>query len=125
MTSAADSLPHPELRRLAEALRQQPALAGRYAAATDLDSLAHQLAQDGYAVPRAALEQVMARSELSEAQLDQVQGGGALIGLLVGVLTGIVLSGIGVGIGVGVGARNNGHSSGEGDGSIGFSGRAD
>lgn len=73
-------LPHPELRRLAEALRQQPALASRYAAAADLDSLERRLREDGYAVPRAALERAVvesgtARSELDDSQLDQVQGG--------------------------------------------------
>ncbi|WBV42301.1 hypothetical protein [Pseudoroseomonas cervicalis] len=75
MPDAPAPLPHPELQRLAEALRQQPALAERYAKATDLDSLARRLEQDGYAVPRAALEHAMGQSELSEAQLDQVQGG--------------------------------------------------
>ncbi|MFB9971178.1 hypothetical protein ACFFMP_14710 [Pseudoroseomonas cervicalis] len=75
MPDATAPLPHPELQRTAEALRQQPALAARYAGATDLDSLARRLEQDGYAVPRAALEHAMAQSELSEAQLDQVQGG--------------------------------------------------
>ncbi|MDQ1078410.1 hypothetical protein [Pseudoroseomonas cervicalis] len=80
MPGAAESLPHPELRRLAEALRHQPALAERYAGAADLDSLERRLRQDGYAVPRAALEQAVAQSDstqsaLEDGQLDQVQGG--------------------------------------------------
>lgn len=76
MHHASPDLPHhPELHRLAAALRAQPALAERYARAADLDTLQARLSEDGYAVPRAALERAIAQSELDEAQLDQVQGG--------------------------------------------------
>ncbi|EFH09812.1 hypothetical protein [Teichococcus cervicalis] len=124
MHHASPDLPHhPELHRLAAALRAQPALAERYARAADLDTLQARLSEDGYAVPRAALERAIAQSELDEAQLDQVQGGGAMIAMLVTFLAGMVLSG--VGIGAGVSARNSAPSSGEGRTSIGFAGRAD
>ncbi|WBV42299.1 hypothetical protein [Pseudoroseomonas cervicalis] len=107
MHHASPDLPHhPELHRLAAALRAQPALAERYARAADLDALQARLSEDGYAVPRAALEHAVAQSELDEAQLDRVQGGGFVIGVTATVLVTALLGALGIGAAAGSGRHH-------------------